>query len=359
MADLTSDQIVNLLTELNGLPGPTGQEEPVRAWLTQRWRARMAEWHTDAVGNIICRVGGNGPKLLLTAHMDEIGFVVRYITPDGFLMLDAGQGARQLSPQRRYMIGQPAQVVGRHGVVAEGVFAASTGHTLTKAQQEKPQLDYDDFFVDIGARSRAEAEERGVHVGAGVIWHWPVRRFGSRIAGKAMDDRMLLAVMDLLLDQITPADLHFELWYGATIQEEIGLHGARALSVRTPFDYALALDVGLVGDTPTTIEREYATKLGGGPTLVHKDAGIHYDRRLLWALADVAQAHNIPFQHGVFANFGSDGSALIGHGIPSLLVAVPTRYTHTAFEMVEESDIVATVNLLRAFLASDPATWRR
>jgi tetrahedral aminopeptidase len=121
------------------------------------------------------------------------------------------------------------------------------------------------------------------------------------------------------------------------------------------FDLAIALDVGLVGDVPTVKEEEYATHLGGGPTLVHKDAGMHYDRRLLWRLADVAQANNIPFQHGVYANYGSDAHAFFDHGISAVLIGTPTRYTHTATEMIEESDVVATVNLLRVFATTPPA----
>lgn len=348
----SDDRVLTLLRELCGIPGPTGHEEAVREWLRQRWQPRAAEWIEDPVGNVLCRIGGSGPRLLLQAHMDEIGFVVRYITPDGFLLLDTAQGPRGQSPDRRYMVGQLAQVIGRDGVVAEGVFAAATGHVVTTAQKDKAHIDFNDFFIDIGAISRADAEARGIHVGAAVIWHWPVRRFGTRLAGKAMDDRMLLAVMDLLLDALDVSQLQYELWFGATVQEENGLHGARALGRLERFDYAIALDVGLVGDTPATRDQEYNAHLGGGPTLVHKDAAINYDKRLLWKLADTAQRNDIPFEHGVFANFGSDAIAFFDSGIAAVLVAVPTRYTHSAFEMIEEHDLVATVDLLRAFVTT-------
>lgn len=349
------DRVFPLLQELCEISGPTGQEEAVRVWLRAHWRERMAAWHEDAVGNIVCRVGGSGPKLVVAAHMDEIGFVVRYITDKGFLLLDAGQGPRRASPDRRYMVGQGARVIGRHGVVAEGIFATASGHTLTQEQLDTPHLDYDDFFVDIGASSRMEAEEAGVHVGAGVIWHAPTRRFGTRIVGKAMDDRMLLAIMHLLLADLDPEVLRYDLWFAATVQEEGGLHGAQAVGRTFAFDLAFALDVGLVGDVPTVKESEYATHLGGGPTLVHKDGAIHYDRRLLWRVADVAKANGIPFQHGVYANYSSDARAFFDAGIMSLLIGTPTRYTHTATEMVDERDVLATVNLLRAFATTTPA----
>ena len=350
-----SDRVFDLLRDVLEIPGPTGQEELVRVWLRERWQRRMAAWHEDPVGNIVCRVGGSGPKLLVQAHMDEIGFVVRYITPEGFLMLDTAQGLRRLSPDRRFMIGQTAQIVGRHGLVAEGIFATASGHTLTQAQLDKPHIDFNDFFVDIGVESRAEAEAQGVHVGAGVIWYRPTARVGKRIVGKAMDDRMLLVIMDLLLDDLDPDALRYDLWFGATVQEEGGIHGAKAMAHRQEFDLAIALDVGLVGDVPTVKEEEYATHLGGGPTLVHKDSVIHYDRRLLWRLADVAQAHGIPFQHGVYANYSSDAAAFLDLGIPAVLVGTPTRYTHTATEMVVERDIRATVDLLLAFVTTLPS----
>lgn len=346
----SSTRIFSLLKELLEIPGPTGHEEAVRVWLRSNWRRHMSEWIEDRVGNIVCRVGGSGPKVLLQAHMDELGFVVRYITPQGFLMLDPAQGDRTTPAHNRFMIGHMAHVVGRYGVVAEGVFATATGHVMTKEQSEKTTLDYNDFFVDIGARSRWDAESKGVHVGAGVIWYAPTRRLGMRIVGKAMDDRMLLAIMTLLLDDLDRDKLNCELWFAATVQEENGIHGAHALSHLMPFDAAIALDVGLVGDIPTVKERDYPLQLGQGPTLVHKDRHVHYDKRLLWQLADVALIYHIPYQQGVYSQYGSDGIAFIDHGTPSVLIGVPTRYTHTVFEMVDERDIIATKSLLDAFV---------
>jgi putative aminopeptidase FrvX len=185
-----------------------------------------------------------------------------------------------------------------------------------------------------------------------------VRRIGQRLAGKAMDDRMLLAVLDLLLERLDTARLGYELWFGATVQEENGLHGAKALGSKHQFDYAIALDVGLVGDLPNVPEHEHEARLGGGPTLVHKDASVHYNKQLLWAVADAAVAAGVPFQHGVYANYGSDAVAFTDAGIPSLLIGVPCRYTHTAFEMIEPQDVLATVELLHAFVIKRPDDQR-
>jgi len=342
--------MMRLLRELTDIAGPSGFEAPVREYLQKRWQSKVQETHVDAVGNLTVKVGGSGPRVLIQAHMDEIGFVVRSITDDGFILLDTAQGMRRMSPDRRYMIGQTAQIIGRDGVVARGIFAAASGHVMTLPQVEKAHLGFEDIFVDIGVISRREAEQLGVHVGAPVIWYRPLQQIGQYLSGKAMDDRMPLVIMDMLLNVIEPYKLQCELWFGATIQEENGLHGARAMGVRGNFDMALALDVGLTGDIPTVGMREYDARLGAGPTLVHKDAVIQYDRRLLWHCVDLATNDGIPYQHGVYANYGSDGAALIGAGIPALLIGIPTRYTHTAFEMVDPRDIHATVRLLHAFV---------
>jgi putative aminopeptidase FrvX len=333
------------------LPGPTGQEQQVTAWLRERWSDRAERVWTTRVGNLLAHVGGRGPKLLLQAHADEIGFVVRSIDPNGFLWLTSGQGSGDLT--KRYPVGQPALVLGR-GEPVEGLFATATGHVLSDAQRQKDKLEYGDLFVDIGAASRDAVLAHGIHVGAGVIWNPAVRRLGTRIYGKAIDDRVSLAVMTLLLDELDPTTLDYDLYFAATVQEEIGLVGATSLRMDIDADLALALDNGLVGDIPTIGEREMPTVLGGGPTLVHKDAMVHYDYDLIWRLADIAERAGIPIQHGVYDRFGSDGGALIRQGIPTALVAPATRYTHSAFEMIDERDVDATLRLVNAFVTTPP-----
>lgn len=347
---MTEAVLFDVLSQLCDIPGPSGAEAAVRESLIERWSAYTADISVDRVGNLLVKVGGSGPKVLVQAHMDEIGFVVRAITDDGFLLLDTAQGPRRAAPDRRYAIGQTAQVIGRVGVVASGIFAAASGHVMTQAQVDKAHLDFADIFVDIGVSSGAEALALGVHVGAPVIWHRPVQRIGRLLSGKAMDDRMPLALMDVLLQRLDVTQLGCELWFAATIQEENGLHGARAMAVRGDFDMVLALDVGLTGDVPTVGLREYDAALGKGATLVHKDAAIQYDRRIIWHCVDLAARHGFPVQHGVYANYGSDGASFIGAGIPALLIGIPTRYTHTAFEAVDPADLWATLQLLEAFV---------
>lgn len=343
----------SVLRDLMELPGPTGQEHRVMAWLERQWTGRVERIWTTKVGNVIAHIGGSGPVLLVQGHADEIGFVVKSIDDAGYLWLSSGQAAGD--PGLRYPVGQSALVIGRAEPVP-GVFATHTGHAANERQRQQERVTYDELFVDIGAASRQDALDAGVHVGAGVIWNAPVRRLGTRIYGKAIDDRVALALMTLLLDDLDPAELAYDLYFAATVQEEIGLVGAGSLRRDVDADLAIALDNGPVGDIPTIGPRELPTELGAGPTLVHKDGMGHYDRRLIWRIEAIANAHGIPVQHAVYERFGSDGIALIRQGIPTALIAPSTRYTHSAFEMIDERDVSLTRRLLHAFVTTAPST---
>jgi endoglucanase len=336
--------IVALLTEFCSVPAPSGAESELAAVLTERWTPRCEEVRRDPIGNVIARVGGTGPRVLLQAHMDQVGYVVRHVTDEGFVLLDTAQGDRRTGPERRHPIGQPVRVLTRDGSWLDGVLVASSGHVLTAKQRETHELGFNDFWVELGM-SRHALLEAGVHVGAPVIFSAGVRRVGDLLIGPAMDNRVGLALMDAMIET---ADLACELWLIATTQEENGLHGARALIREARFDAAIALDVGLAGDIPAVEEREYGTRLGAGPIVVHRDTGIIYDRILSQHLLGLG----VPAQDGLFAGYGSDGLALAEEGSPTALVTVGTRYTHTAFETIHPRDLDTTVELLGAFLTT-------
>jgi putative aminopeptidase FrvX len=341
--------VVETLIELMEMPAPTGQEELVLAWCRDRWQQLGAEVRVSPIGNVLAHVPGNGPRLLLQGHADEIGFVVKSIDVNGFVWLDNGQGGGGRFFHDRYPVGQPALILGRHTRVP-GLFATVTGHILTTRPQEPGRLATNDLFVDVGASSKAEAELLGVHVGAGVIWNPPVRRLGHRLFGKAVDDRVALALMTHLLADVNRSALAYDLTLAATVQEEIGLVGATSLISPADVDLAIAIDNGPIGDYPGVDPREMPVTLGAGPTLVVKDGWVHYDRRIVNQLRDVASAREIPIQESTYPGFGSDGAALIKLGIPTALLGISTRYTHSAFEMVDERDVTAALELLNAFV---------
>jgi endoglucanase len=281
--------------------------------------------------------------------MDEIGFLVRHITDDGFLFLDSGQGGSRDEPERRFMVGQRAQVMSRGEVVAHGAFVAPSGHVMLPSNLKKP-MTLSDLFVDVGAKSRTEAEATGIHPGSPVVWEAPTRLLGDRIMSKALDDRLLLGVIELLIERLDLGELNCELWVGATVQEENLLHGAKAMAAHEHFDAVLALDIALAGDIPTVDATEVDNRLGGGPVVVHQDTLVAYDQDLAWALIDAGRAAGLPVQHGMFSNYATDGVAFMGSGSAAVALGPPARYTHTANEVADIRNIAHTVGLLETFV---------
>lgn len=342
----------DLLKTLCELPGPVGDEIAVQNFLMERWRPRVQELELTRVGNLIARIGGQGPRLMVAAHADEICFVVKHIAEDGFLWITTGQRDVEQRPSQRSPVflpwGHPALVVTATGPV-EGVFATLTGHVLTAEQRAKNNPDWHDIFVDVGASTRADAEAKGIRVGDRVIWNPPTRRMGQLAYGKAMDNRVGLAIMDRLLDVLDRERLAFDLTYVSTILEEPGLIGAESAARESGCEMAIALDVGLAGDVPGVDARDVSARLGLGPTIVHKD--LHsYNRALTLRLMGTAEAANIPVQPAVFGFYGSDAGAFTRQGVQSALVVVPTRYTHSPFEMIHLGDVELTIQLLKSFL---------
>jgi len=346
-------ETVKSLTEL---PGVSGHEELVMEWLREHWEPYAEQAKIVGSGNLIARIGGQGPKLLVEAHADEIGLFVRSVDEAGFVWLSPRHDGASTPRKHGFVVGQPALVQTERGIV-EGVFATITGHVTPPSFESRAELDWErDVFIDIGARSREDAEERGVGIGDGVVWGPTTRRIGRLITGKAMDDRAGLAIMTELLPQLDMAQCEYELYLGATTQEEMRLVGAESLERDGRFDMAIAVEVGLSGDVPGVSPVWMPNKLGDGPQLIYKDGRMNYNRKLTKALADVAESSNIPIQKAVYTRFSGDGVQLIRHGVPTAMITFPTRYTHSPFESVDQGDLEQTVELLRRFLCTPPPT---
>lgn len=342
------------LKEICEITGPIGYPDDMNAYLKQQW-SPLGEVTETPVGNLIAHIGGQGPKILLDAHSDEIGYVVRSITADGFLWITTAQRLLQpyLGLYSLLMLGQPAMIVGRGGKKVEGIFATATGHVTTAQQRAKREHDFNDLFIDIGARSREEALAWGVTVGSLAIWNPPTRQLGADnqfIYGKAIDARMGLYIATEVARRVDKSKLHYDLYLSSTIQEENGLLGATSLARYTDFAQAVSIEVGLAGDIPLVNEREMPVSLGKGPVLVYRDGSVHHDRHLTEHLADLAEARNIPYQFGAYLQFGNNASQFVAAGIPSVMITPPTRYTHSPFEMVHVADVEHSIQLLVAHL---------
>lgn len=340
-----------LIKKLTELSGPVGQEASVLDVIETLWKAEGVVVDRTRIGNLIARAGGSGKRLLLAAHADELCYLVRAIHPAGFLWLANGQGWQLAAGNRNaFTIGQRVKVLARSGPIP-GVIATATGHIASLALPELRDLTWDDFWVDTGLNGR-ELLARGVTPGTRVIWDAETVQWGDHIVGKALDDRVPLAVITEVMHRVPVSERKVDLTLACTVQEEIGLVGAFALAMREQFDAAIAVEIGLSGDIPTVPERAMPVRLGGGPSLVHKDSMVHYDHALTARLEAVAKQEGIPIQHAVYGSFGSDGGAFMKADIPSALVAFPARYTHTPFETGHIGDIEMLTEWLCALVRS-------
>jgi putative aminopeptidase FrvX len=339
-----------LLRTLCALPGPTGQEDEVIDWVRRRWEGRGEVWRAP-VGNLYLRIPGPGPKILLAAHADELSLIVRSITPDGFLRVLPGERDQFSFP---YFVGSPLKVLADGGAIP-GFVAATTGHALTPEQKDRVKLGWDDLFVDVGLTA-AECAERGVRVGTRMVWDPQIRRVGRLLVGKALDDRLGVAVLVELSRRLAEASLRFDVTLALTVQEEIGMVGASSLARDgRSYDVGVIFDNGLAGDIPTVSAAHVPVRLGGGPALVHRDSSVHYSRRLIGELRALAGRLSIPVQDVVLYHYSSDGAHLARQGMEPLLVAPPIRYSHSPFEAVDVADVEATVRLFEAFLTEGGA----
>lgn len=341
----------DLIKELTELSGPVGQEGVVLDRIEAIWQADGARTERTRTQNVLARCGGQGKKLLLVAHADELCYLVTSIHEQGFLWLANGQQWLRTSNIRNWFtVGQKVRVMARSGEIP-GYIASSTGHITTLLQKEPAELTWNDFWVETGL-SRDELLARGVTAGTRVIWDAPTELYGEQVVGKALDDRAPLAIITEVARRVPAAERAWDLTLAASVQEEIGLVGAYAIGAYEPggFDAAIAVEIGLAGDIPTINSNLMELQLGGGPVLIHKDAMVHYDYALTSALERSAAAAGIGIQHSVFGSFGSDGRALMGADIPSAMVAFPARYTHSPFETAHMRDIEACVDWLCAFV---------
>jgi tetrahedral aminopeptidase len=271
------ESMFGIVKTLCELPGPVGIEDAVQNWIADRWATFSQEVQRTRVNNVLAKVGGSGKRLLLMGHADEICYMVKSVTDDGFLHIWPYYGdTRGYPPRWMIPLNQPALVVTSQGTV-EGVIATASGHVVGRDKADA-KFDWNDWFVDIGAKSKTEVEAKGIHAGCRVIWNPPVRRLGeSHFVGKAMDDRAALAIATLAGEALAGRDdLAYEVWLASTVQEENGLIGASSLIDSLDVDICLNLDVGLTGDIPGPDGRDFPCKLGGGPTIVYQDNSCHY-----------------------------------------------------------------------------------
>lgn len=335
---------VELLRELTEAHGVSGQEESVRA-IARRELSALGEVSVDPMGNVICLKSGSGHrKLMLAAHMDEIGFVVKHIDKEGFCRLNpiGGWDPRQMNAQR-------VRVGAKDGSSLPGILMYGTkpAHLLTEAETREGQK-HDNFFVDLGMGS--ESVNQKVRVGAQVTMDRSFSQTGDLFTCKAMDDRVALFVMIEALRKLKGATV--DVYAVATVQEEVGLRGAAAAGSAIAPDIMVAIDITLANDIPGVPEQDHTTKLGAGTAIKIMDSSLICHPKLVDHFRVVAERNQIPHQFEILARGGTDAGGVqrLHGGMPAFTLSIPTRYVHTVNETVHPSDVQASIDLLAAYI---------
>jgi len=346
-------QVIPLLKQLSEAQGITGHEGPVRELVRQTWQPFVDEMRVDALGNLIALKRGVAPeprrKLMLAAHMDEIGLIVTGIEK-GFLRI-----ARIGGTDRRVLLGLEVIVHGKRDL--PGVVATRPPHVLPEAERKKV-VPWDKLFVDVGLPP--QEVEQLVAVGNLIsIRSELVELQNGRVAGKALDDRACVAVITLALEQLAGMRHVWDVLAVATVQEEVGLKGATTAAYGIAPDLGVALDVTFAKH-PGVPEVD-SFPLGEGPSI---GVGPNFHPGLVERLKKVAETHEIPYQiEALPGRVGTDSWAIqvTREGVPTALVSVPLRYMHQPVEVVETQDIERAARLLAAFIAGLEAdlalTW--
>lgn len=340
------DDLTALLAELTDAYGPTGSESDVRALMRRELAPLSDGLETDGLGSLIATARGaeERPRVMLAAHIDELGLLVRRITDEGFLKFQTLGGWLDQA-----LVNQRWRVLTRSGPVL-GVTGIKTVHVMP-AEARGQVFKRDDLFIDVGATSREDAEQRlGIRVGDAVA---PDSTFaelegGERFLAKAWDDRVGLAVMLLVLRDLRASGHPNTVHAVATVQEEVGLRGAQTSSHHVDPDVGISIESGVAADYPGITQDEAQEKLGGGPALFLHDSSMLPNARLRDLFVDAAAAAEIPIQFSVLSGYGEDGSAIqrSRSGVPTINVAVPTRYLHSHNGIVARSDIESTARLI-------------
>jgi putative aminopeptidase FrvX len=343
---MMADRTIALLKELTEAPGISGYEEEIREIIRRHLR-EITTIEQDRLGSIVCRKKGNArtPRIMLAGHMDEVGFIAKLITDEGFIKFSPVGGW-----WGHVMLAQRVVIKTRKGDV-DGLIGSKPPHVLSDEERKKLQ-EPKDMYVDVGATSAAEVKKLGVRPGDPIIPVCPftVLGTGKTYMGKAFDNRVGCALFIDVIKRLVNKR-HPNTVYGAgTVQEEVGLRGARTSSWIIEPDVGLTMEISVAGDVPDVKKEDAQGKLGKGPAIILRDGSMIPNLRLRDLCIDTAEELKIPYQFDMLERGGTDSGAihLHRHGVPNLVIGVPTRHIHSHAGIIHRDDYDHAVQLVTA-----------
>jgi len=335
--------LLRTLTELNGT---SGVEKEIRQALRQEIEPFVDSIMIDKIGNLIVQKNRSeqGPKIMLAAHMDEVALMITDLTADGLLKFHPVGGI-----DSRILVSKPVKI---NSLV--GVIGAKAIH-LQKPQERQQALKIDQLYIDIGAKTKEEAEKQ-VKLGDYAYFLTKTEPLGEGyLKGKAFDDRVGCYV----LSEIFKKDYSLNLVGAYTVQEEVGLRGAKVAAYHVQPDFAIVLEGTIAADMIHLEEHEWVTELGKGPALSIMDHTTLYNPKLIEQVAQLAKNNEIPLQFRRGNSGGNDAGKihLSREGIPTIAISVPCRYIHSTASIISEDDVKNTISLIDLILHSIPENF--
>jgi len=351
-------ELIDLLRELSDAFGVSGFEDEVRERITDLVSPYVDEVKTDTLGNLFAtRTGKEDFTLMLDAHMDEVGFMVKWIDEKGYLRFaPLGGWDERIIPSHR------VEILTRSGEKRYGVIGSAPPHILKEEERKQP-IPLEKMFIDVGASSRQEAVDMGINIGDPLTIHYPFTELCSGyVTGKAFDDRVGCAVMIETARRLAKRDLKVKTVLSFVIGEEVGLRGARTAAYQIDPDLALALEGTIGADMPGIPEENQPVRLGRGPAITVADRSIIVSRRMVEALeqAAVTEEATIPYQYKLPTYGGTDAGAihLSRAGVLTGVVSVPCRFIHSPTSTLRLNDLENTIRLVARFIEALPDILR-
>jgi len=341
------DETQQLLQALADAPGPSGFEEPVRKIMVERMKPLAEKLSYDGLGSVIAVQGSSGPRIMVDAHMDELGGMVRRVTNDGYLTMQmlGGWLDQALVDQRWTIIG------------SKGPVRAITGirdiHIVPQEERTKV-YPRESIFLDVGAKNAAEVAAMGLEPGDPVVPDAPfaVMNGTQNYLGKGWDDRVGCAVVIEAMKKLARAPHPNQIFWVATVQEEIGVRGAHTSSEIVKPEIGIAIEGGVTRDAPKVGAEEAQELLGGGPAIFLYDSSALPNLKLVSLIKQTAKEKSIPLQSDLIQGYGDDSSEMqkSNGGAPTVNMVVPVRYTHSHNGIMNRGDFDKMVDLLVATL---------
>ena len=352
------DQTVQLLQLLTDAPGPPGFEEPVRKIMVERMTPLADKISYDGLGSVIATQGSSGPRVMIDAHMDELGAVARRVTGDGFVTMQMLGGWLDEA-----LVGQRWIIIGSKGPV-RATSNVRDAHLTAAGDRDKLIDTRDRIFLDIGAKNAEEARQMGVAPGDPIVPDAPfaVLNGTQNYMGKGWDDRVGCAIILDVMRRLAKGSHPNQLFYAATVQEEIGLRGAHTAAEIVKADVGIALEAGVTKDVYGVHPEEAQEVLGGGPGLFLFNSSQLPNRKFVALARQTAKEKAIPLQDEFVVGYGDDAAEIqkSNGGAPTITLVVPVRYTHVHNGIINRQDYDRTVELLVAILQHlDAATVKQ